>query len=73
MHITLGPCNSTFIDLAIRYISPCVQRYMYRMFFVALSVRAEDWKQMATNKGLIKLWYTHIMEHYALIKKNILT
>ena len=43
------------------------------MFFAALFTIARTWKQPrcpSTDEWIKKLWYTHTMEYYSVIKKN---
>lgn len=64
--VTSGICPremKTFLQMKI-----CTQ-----MFIAALFVKAPNWKQprcLSTGKWLAKLWYVHIMEHYAALKRN---
>ena len=43
------------------------------MFTAALFKIAQTWKQPkcpSTKEWIMKVWYTHTMEHYSAIKKN---
>ena len=43
------------------------------MFFVAHFTTGKTWKQLKyppTDEGIKKIWYTHKVEYYSVIKKN---